>query len=300
MRLKKLFLISMIVHAALLIVTLDFAKAITWKDYDNAVSAGKKILIKGAPQGDGEDFDALLYKPESAGQYPALIALHGAGGVFPYQLWWASEISKMGYVVLFIDHYCTRGYLCEHASDDKDSRRGTIMRNWEQVSPKQRVMDAVAAYKWLSMQNYVKNDKIGLIGWSWGGSSAIFAQKLSGRLSLPNGGFKATISFYPNLKYLIGKPSWERTGPIEQPLLILYGRNDTLESDEAYDELESSDFPGPIEIIGFDGAVRKFDELGDFRTKYHPMVGDFAKGFDQESFERSVTEVKKFLTEHLN
>ena len=128
----------------------------------------------------------------------------------------------------------------------------------------------------------------------------MFAQKFSRRLSLPNGGFKATIAFYPNLKYLIGKPSWERTGPIEQPLLILYGRDDTLESDEAYNELEASDFPGPIEIIGFDGAVRKFDELGDYRTKQHPSIGEFSKGFDQESFERSVTEVKDFLTEHLN
>ena len=148
MRTRNVFLSSMIVYAALLIVNLDFAKAVTWKDYDNAVEAGKKVLIKGAIEGDGEDLDALLYMPESAGQYPALIALHGAGGVFPYQLWWAREISKLGYVVLFIDHYCTRGYLCEHSSDDNDSRRGTIMRNWEQVSARQRVMDAVAAYKW--------------------------------------------------------------------------------------------------------------------------------------------------------
>ena len=300
MRLKTLFLATMIIHTTLIVVNLKLAEAITWKDYDNAVSAGKKIIEKGAPQGDGENFDALLYKPQKAGRHPALIALHGAGGVFPYQLWWASELSKMGYVVLFIDHYCTRGYLCEHASDDKDSRRGTIMRNWQQVSPKQRVMDAVAAYMWLSKKNYVKNDRIGLIGWSWGGSSAMFAQKLSRRISLPNGGFKATIAFYPNLKYLIDKPHWERTGPIEQPLLILYGKDDTLESDEAYEVLKSSGFPAPIKIFGFDGAYRKFDELGDDRTKQHPSVGEFTKGFDQKSFEHSVIEVKKFLTEHLN
>ena len=117
---------------------------------------------------------------------------------------------------------------------------------------------------------------------------------------MSSGNNKLHRAFYPNLKYLIDKPSWERTGPIEQPLLILYGRDDTLESDEAYNELESSGFPAPIEIFGFDGAVRKFDELGDYRTKQHPSIGEFSKGFDQKSFERSVTEVKKFLTEHLN
>ena len=300
MRLTTSFLFAIFVCGVMISANLNFANAVTFKDYDDAVTAGKKLVVKGAPRGDGEDLDALLFKPVNAGPYPALIALHGAGGIFPYQLWWAREISKLGYVVLFIDHYCTRGYLCEHASDDTDQRRGTIMRNWQQVDPKQRVMDAIAGYIWLSNKNYVKKDKIGLIGWSWGGSSAMFAQKLARRLSLPNGGFKATISFYPNLKYVIDKPQWERTGPIEQPLLILYGKDDILESDEAYKVLQSSGFPAPIKIFGFEGAYRKFDELGDYRTKYHPAIGDFPKAFDKKSFERSVTEVKNFLTEYLN
>jgi hypothetical protein len=35
----------------------------------------------------------------------------------------------MGFVVLFVDHYCTRDLLCEHATDDSDERRGVIMRD---------------------------------------------------------------------------------------------------------------------------------------------------------------------------
>jgi len=300
MRFRTSFLVIIFVHGVLIATHLNFANAVTFKDYDNAVSVGKKIVLKGIPQGDGKDLDALLFRPVSAGPYPALVALHGAGGIFPYQLWWARELSKNGYVILFIDHYCTRGHLCEHASDDNDRRRGAIMRDWQQVSPRQRVIDAMAGYMWLSKENYVKKEKIGLIGWSWGGSSAIFAQKVSKRISLPNGGFKATISFYPNLKYVLDKPQWKRTGPIEQPLLILYGKSDTLESEEAYEKLQSSGFPAPIKILAFDGAYRKFDELGNYREKYHPSIGIFPKAFHPKALERSVIEIKYFLSKYLN
>ena len=300
MCLKPSFLATIFVHGVMIATHLNFANAVTFKDYDNAVSVGKKIVIEGVPQGDEKDLDALLFRPGSAGPNPALIALHGAGGIFPYQLWWARELSKNGFVILFIDHYCTRGHLCEHASDDNDSRRGAIMRDWQQVSLRQRVIDATAGYIWLSNKNYVKKDRIGLIGWSWGGSSAIFAQKLSRRISLPNGGFKATIAFYPNLKYVLDKPQWERTGPIEQPLLILYGKSDILESKEAYKKLQSSGFPAPMKILAFDGAYRKFDELGSYRERHHPSIGNFPKAFHSKALERSVTEIKYFLTTYLN
>ena len=73
------------------------------------------------------------------------------------------------------------------------------------------------------------------------------------------------ILFYPNLKYLVNNPQWERTGPISQPTLILYGKNDTLESEESYNKLLAKGFPGPIHVIGYKGAFRKFDELGNLR-----------------------------------
>ena len=119
------------------------------------------------------------------------------------------------------------------------------------------------------------------------------------RLSLPNGGFKATISFYPNLKYVLDKPQWSRSGPIEQPILILYGKSDTIESKDAYDELLSAGYSADIKVIGFEGAYRKFDELGGFREKFHPSVGNFPKAFQKNAFETSVKEIKSFLSKNL-
>ena len=300
MSLKQKGLIFIFIYVLTIASFYNVALAVSLKDYDEAVSTGKKVRIEGASQGDGKTLDALVYVPSGSGPHPALVALHGAGGIFPYQLWWARELSKKGFVVLFIDHYCTRGYLCEHATDDSDSKRGAIMRDWQQVSPRQRVADAAAGYNWLSNKNYINKSKIGLIGWSWGGSAALFVHKISGRLSLPNGGFKATIAFYPNLQYLIDKPEWIRTGPIKQPVLILYGKNDVIESDESYDVLKSSDFPAPIKVLGFEGAYRKFDELGHYREKFHPSIGKFPKAFQKTSFERSILEVNKFLSKYMS
>tara|TARA_Y100001934_G_scaffold85749_1_gene106504 strand:+ start:169 stop:1071 length:903 start_codon:yes stop_codon:yes gene_type:complete len=280
-------------------MTFNHALAVSYQEYAEVLKGSQKVSIQGISGGDGKELDAYLYKPKGDGPYPAVIALHGAGGIFPYQLWWAKEISKKGYTVLFIDHYCTRGLLCEVESGDDDQARGQIMRNWQYVSPRQRVMDAVAAYRWLSRKTYVQNDKIGLIGWSWGASSALFALKTARRTSLPNGGFKATIAFYPNLKYVLDKPAWGRSGPIEQPTLILYGKKDTLESEEAYETLLSEGHSGDIRVVGFEGAYRKFDELGGYREKYHPAVGNFPKAFQQKAFDLSVQEIGKFLSKNL-
>lgn len=271
------------------------ANQITWDNYITAVNAGQEVKIKGFSHGDDVDLTGRIYTPEGSGPYPALIALHGAGGIFPYQLWWANWISKKGFVVLFIDSYCTRGYLCEHFTGDKDSNRGKIMRKWDKVSIKQRIFDAAAGYQFLLDNSMVKKDSIGLIGWSWGGTTALFAQKISKRLNLPEGGFKGTIAFYPNLVHVEKKRQWKGSGKINQPTLVLYGKLDVLESVNSYKRFLKKKHPGPITIIGYEGAVRKFDELGPHRLKNHPRVGSFPKAFHKKSFENSLDVLAKFL-----
>ena len=293
---KNLVIFSL--FSFLLTISISTGYAVTLADYELAVSQKQKISVKGLSMGDGKDLDAFLYKPAGEGPFPALVALHGAGGIFPYQLWWAKEISKWGYVVLFVDHYCSRGHLCEPATHTEDGR-GHIMRNWEMVSIRQRVIDAAAAHISLSNKSYVKKDSIGLIGWSWGGASALFAQKITKVKAIANGGFKATIAFYPNLKHFIDNPKWIRSGPLTQPTLILYGEWDTLESGDSYQRLLSSDYPAAIKVVGFDGAYKKFDELGPYRERHHPGVGIFFKGFQKNAFNQSVMEIKNFLTENL-
>lgn len=52
---------------------------------------------------------------------------------------------------------------------------------------------------------------------------------------------------------------------------------------------------GLLKVVGFDGAVRKFDELGPHRIKKHPRIGECPKGFHAVSFEISIEEVLAFV-----
>jgi len=165
----------------------------------------------------------------------------------------------------------------------------------ENLDPRQRVMDAEASYRFLESKTYIKNDAIGLIGWSWWASSALFVLKVSRRFGLPSGGFKGAIAFYPNSNYLTNNPQWGRTGSIIQPALILYSRDDTLESENSYNELLAEGHPGPLRVIGYNGVVRKFVELGKLRTKSHPKIGEFKKVFHLSSFEDAVKKKHQFL-----
>ncbi len=52
---------------------------------------------------------AFLYKPDSgSGPYPAVVIMHGGGGVHRWTTNFASTISDWGYVTLVIDTYGSR------------------------------------------------------------------------------------------------------------------------------------------------------------------------------------------------
>ncbi len=247
---------------------------------------------------DGAEIKGLLFKPNGEGPFPALIALHGAGGIFPYQLDWARFLRENGYVVLFVDSYCARGFICEHESGDDDARRGEIMRDWQQVSVPQRVMDALGAYSVLMGKDFVKRDSIGVIGWSWGASAALFTVKLEPRNKRTN--LKGVAAFYPNLQYMTQSRSWGRYD-LAKPAIIFYGGRDELESAESYDLLkkEARANDSHVEIVLYPDGYRKFDEPAPVHTKSHPAVGEFTKGFNKSAFEDSKKKLLDFLKRYL-
>ena len=152
--------------------------AVTLDDYAKVLEGTKEVSFLTPSKGDGRKISGLLYVPNGKGPFPAIVAKHGAGGIFPYQLWWAKTISKYGYIVLFVDNYCERKILCNRMTDDTDRERGDVMRDWQQVSPSQRMMDAVGALQFLANQKNVIKNKIGLIGWSWGGYCITFSAEV--------------------------------------------------------------------------------------------------------------------------
>ena len=104
MTLRRTLILVSLIFTYFVTTNINSVNAVSLEDYENSIDGSQMVKIQGISQGDGEELDAVLYKPDGDGPYPALVALHGAGGIFPYQLWWAQQISKKGYVVLFVDH----------------------------------------------------------------------------------------------------------------------------------------------------------------------------------------------------
>jgi dienelactone hydrolase len=164
---------------------------------------------------------AQLYKPEGAGPFPVVIALHGCGGlgaqsdtVQPRYRDWAEQFLKTGHAVLLPDSYGSR----ELGPQCRVKERRVLAR-------RERVADVTAARQWLVAQAWVARDRISLIGWANGASAVLWAVRpqLSSRTLEPD--YRSAIAFYPDCRISSGT-GWSA----RVPTLLLIGAKDDVSS----------------------------------------------------------------------
>ncbi len=270
---------------------------------DNAIEINFTSIIPKiyAEMYDGKEIDGLIYKPDGNGPFEAVVMLHGAGGIFPYQLDWARQLYDEGYVVLFVDSYCKRKLLCEHDSPDNDPKRRKAVNRWKDITPPQRSADSFAAFEYLVQQDFVKKDKISLMGFSWGATSGMMSidPRVKELFSPTNGGFHSLIAMYPNSKYwtVMGR-MWRGITNINIaiPTLILAGEKDEAESIDVYKELQqlAETNTYPLSVIIYPDSYRKFDEK---REKHSVTVNNVTvtKAYNKNAHEDSIKQVLSFL-----
>src|SRR3954465_13816706 len=139
---------------------------------------------------------AQLFKPDGAGPFPAVIALHGCGGLNgpsdrlqPRYRDWAEQLLKAGYAVLLPDSYGSR----ELGPQCRAKERRVLAR-------RERVVDIMASRQWLLQQPWASQDRISLIGWANGASALLWAVRpqLAPRKLEPD--FRAAVAFYPDCR----------------------------------------------------------------------------------------------------
>jgi len=127
---------------------------------------------------------------------------------------WAASLNAVGYVVLMVDSFTTRGV---HQMCAPSHYQRTVFDA--------RPFDAYAALLYLQALPDVFGDRIGLMGWSEGGGAllATIRQRSIARPAyLPQGDFRAAVGFYPARCNLRQQGPWISS----IPLLVLTGLDD--------------------------------------------------------------------------
>lgn len=187
----------------------------------------------------------LLERPAGAGPMPAVVALHGCGGLFgrdgalgARERDWADRLVGAGYAVLFPDSFTGRGY------------RQVCTLEHRPVTPEVRSGDARAALHWLARQPWADPARLLLIGWSHGGQTVLWTLRPG---FLDGGPRPATaIAFYPACRQIARLEGWRPSVALK----ILSGALDDWTSPEPCRDLAAREgFP----FIAYPGAYHGFD-----------------------------------------
>jgi dienelactone hydrolase len=227
-------------------------------------------LTGGAPT----QIEGLLYRQPSDAPAPAIVLAHGCGGLYgrdgvptPRHHEWAWRFHALGYVVLHVDSFTPRDL------------REICSKKERTVSPsRERPRDIYGALVYLQSLPFLQPNRIGLLGWSNGGSTTIYTVDGATR-ARPAGlkhDFAAAVAFYPGCRApLERKNAW--TTAI--PLLVLMGDADDWTPAAPCRDLvgRAKALNAPVEIHLYPGAYHDFD-APNARVRVRHNVATTASG----------------------
>ncbi len=217
---------------------------------------------------------AQLRKPVGNGPFPALVMLHGCGGLSLKLDPWEERLVNMGYVTLRVDSFGPRG-------------EWNICDNPKKIGFLTRACDAYDAKSYLAGLPFVDSKRIAVIGWSHGGVTVLSAlSKMSGGSGKEP--FRAGIAFSPYCKGSFHN--------MNAPLLILIGEKDDWCPAALCTELVAKEKKAEHEIIlkVYPGAYHAFYyDWIDFVYDGHRLLSDPIATAD------AAIQTRNFLAKHM-
>lgn len=196
-----------------------------------------------------ETVQGVLYTPPGSGPFPAIIVIHEWWGLNDWVKDQASKLSDQGYVALAVDLY--RGKVATTSDEAHEITR---------VVPEDRAKrDLNAAFDYLASQPNVKKDRIGAIGWCWGGGYSL-------DLALQQPTLAADVINYGRLA-----TDPEALKKINAPILGLFGAQDRgITPDDVHKfEQAMKQLGKTIEVKIYDDAGHAFENPNN-KTGYRP------------------------------
>ena len=154
----------------------------------------------GAPE-----LPSRLFRPAGDGPFPAVVLMHGCGGISPNVIAWAHWLQAEGYAALVVDSFSSRGLkrVCGDAS---------------LLPPETRSEDAFTAAAALRRSPFIDGDRMAAMGFSHGGQTVLWAAR--SETLFADVRLKAFVALYPGCSTLAGAL------PGRAPVLMLLGGAD--------------------------------------------------------------------------
>lgn len=234
-RIIKRVLVGFLVVVLLAVTALGGLIAIEGAQGPGRLAQITNISVPGA---GSPDVRAFVARPAGSGPHPVVIMIHEFYGLNSGIIGKAQALAEEGYMVIAPDLF-------------RGSTTGMVPRAIFQVvtnSPAQQNTDLDAVYGWLAAQPDVQADRIGIMGFCFGGGASL-------RYSLSNSRLAATAVFYGSP---ITDPNLLKSLP--GPVLGIFGGADfsiPLDEVRAFEEgLSTADIPHEITV--YDGQPHAF------------------------------------------
>ena len=208
---------------------------VTNQQFLNGDKNGKRVVIGGE-----------LQLPRGEGRFPAVVLVHGSGGVGAREDRWAHELNEIGVAVFILDTFTGRGIV---ETNTDQSQLGSLPM----------IGDAYRALAVLSKHPHIVASEIALMGFSKGGDVALHAsmKRFQRMYGSPGVEFAAFLPFYApcNTHYR------EDDQISEQPIRMFHGSADNwVPVASCRDYVKRLQARGKdIQLTEYSGAQHAFD-----------------------------------------
>ena len=207
-----------------------------------------------------------LSLPKEEGKHPAIILIHEWWGMNDWVKGNADMFAKKGYVALCIDLF--RGKVVSKPDD--------AMKLVTSMNKEQGVKDLISAYSYLKTLHEVDANKIGCIGWCFGGTYS-----LQSAINIPD--LKAVVICYGTLT-----EDQDAIEKIKAPLLAIYGKED-------------KNIP-PDKVEKFEKTVKKMGKrikVLEYPGAGHAFMNNTGTMYNKEETPKAWKEINSFFDSHL-
>jgi len=179
----------------------------------------------------------IVLMPEGPGPFPAVLMLHGCGGLGSRDRMWAERLRAWGIVTLRLNSLAPRGL--------------TSVCGGGSLQPNDRVPDVIEALAVLRARPGVDPSRIGMMGWSHGASTVLATLAALPADTPP---VRGAIAFYPGCRQAT---SWKAHVPL---LMLLGGADEWAPAGYCQGLANRQERAGfSVEAITYAGARHGFD-----------------------------------------